>query len=540
MGNQGDASQRAQAEQQLRKNQASLQAARKTLSNAVLALAEAARGQDDGLDELLDELRSQIGHDLPSPVLIDRLASHSRALRAIRRSRAEKQLQGFSDCVAQLLQFDPPAEFKKELAAFIRNARRHIANPAEQELLPIKFARVQRKTLPAITRKQASSESKDGNPESSSAGAESDIDLLVKDPSLDGLPAFNTVAESIESILTDLLVQMRPAEAARQAFDEARQQLARGLNWYELGALLESLSQAILLSLNNDQHEFESFLQSLNAQLTGLSTGVDGIQDVTREVFASDEQFDGSLRHEFREFANDLAAAETMQALECSVRQRLVSLGETLESHSAEREQLRQGYEQELDRLRQRVETLENQAEEAQQEIDANQRRNEIDSLTELPNREAYGRRIALELERWERYQRSFCLVVADVDHFKSINDQFGHLAGDKVLRVLAKTMRQRLRRADFIARYGGEEFVILLPETAAVEALSVMNDVCRQIRECPFHFKSEPLKITVSFGIAQLLQGDDADSLFSRADQALYAAKRGGRDRCELAQGAA
>ncbi len=540
MSSQGNGRQQSEAEQQLRRSQASLQAARKTLGNAVLALVEASRGQDDGLDELLDELRTQLGQDLPSPVLIDRLAGNAKALRAIRRSRAEKQLQGFSDCVAQLLQFDPPPELKKSLASFIRNARRHIANPAEQELLPIKFARIQRQTLPTIV----------GNREADPATAlvdgddadivAHDIEAMVKDPSLDGLPAFNTVAESIESVLTDLLVQMRPAEAARKVFDEARQQLARGLNWYELGALLESLSQAILLSLNNDQHEFECFLQSLNAQLTGLSSGVDGVHDVTREVFANDEQFDGNLRHEFREFANELESADSLPALEAVVTERLASLGHTLESHSAEREQLKQGYEQELERLRERVETLEKQAEEAQQEIDANQRRNEIDSLTELPNREAYVRRFAIELERGERYERSFCLVVADVDHFKSINDQFGHLAGDKVLRVLAKTMRQRLRRADFIARYGGEEFVILLPETAAAEALKVMNDVCRQIRECPFHFKSDPLQITVSFGIAQFIVGDDADSLFSRADEALYAAKRGGRDRCELAQGAA
>ena len=104
------------------------------------------------------------------------------------------------------------------------------------------------------------------------------------------------------------------------------------------------------------------------------------------------------------------------------------------------------------------------------------------------------------------------------------------------MLKVLAKTIRQRLRRADFIARYGGEEFVILLPETDAAQALSVMDNICSQIRNCPFHFKSEPLKITVSFGIAQVGADDDAESIFSRADSALYEAKAQGRDRCHLA----
>ena len=164
------------------------------------------------------------------------------------------------------------------------------------------------------------------------------------------------------------------------------------------------------------------------------------------------------------------------------------------------------------------------------------QRRSERDALTKLPNREAYERRIAIELERARRYGSKFCLVVADVDYFKQVNDRFGHLAGDKVLRVLAKTMRHRLRLADFIARYGGEEFVILLPETDAKAALMLMDQICLQIRDCPFHFKSEPLKITVSLGIAQVAEDDDARTLFARADKAMYEAKRQGRDRCYVA----
>ena len=207
-----------------------------------------------------------------------------------------------------------------------------------------------------------------------------------------------------------------------------------------------------------------------------------------------------------------------------------------LDRYSEKRHAQQREYETELKSLHRKVASLEQQAEQAQAEIQAQQKRSERNVLTDLPNREAYERRLGIELERSQRYDRRFCLVVADVDFFKSINDRYGHLAGDKVLKVLAKTIRQRLRRADFIARYGGEEFVILLPETDAAQALSVMDNICSQIRNCPFHFKSEPLKITVSFGIAQVGADDDAESIFSRADSALYEAKAQGRDRCHLA----
>ena len=96
--------------------------------------------------------------------------------------------------------------------------------------------------------------------------------------------------------------------------------------------------------------------------------------------------------------------------------------------------------------------------------------------------------------------------------------------------------MQHRLRLADFIARYGGEEFVILLPETDAKAALTLMNAICVQVRDCPFHFKSKPLKVTISIGITQISEGDDARTLFSRADKAMYEAKQQGRDQCYVA----
>lgn len=462
---------------------------------------------------------------------------------SIRRSRAEKQLQGFSDGIAQLLRLNPPIEIKKQLAEFVRSARKVIASPLEQELLPIKFSRIQGVVLNqcqvGIVGAEKSSEAA-AKTEAVAEVEPLDIEALFADDSLEGLPAYKSVAETIESILTDMMVQIRPPAAAEKALNKARQILSAGLNWYELAALLEQLSVVFIAVLDSDQHEFELFLQALSERLTSVDEGVKGIDGVTQTILSGGDAFDVAMRQGIQTFAGDLDSANSLTSLQHSVKSHLESVFEQLDSYKLEREEQQRDYESELQSLHEQVKELENEAVRAQTEIEAQQKRCERDSLTELPNREAYERRLGIELERSRRYERKFCLVVADVDHFKMINDRYGHLAGDKVLKVLAKTIRQRIRRADFIARYGGEEFVIVLPETDAEQALKVMSDICSQIRGCPFHFKSEPLKITVSFGIAEVSASDDAETLFARADKAMYQAKDQGRDRCYLAENVA
>jgi diguanylate cyclase len=127
-------------------------------------------------------------------------------------------------------------------------------------------------------------------------------------------------------------------------------------------------------------------------------------------------------------------------------------------------------------------------------------------------------------------------LAVCDLDHFKSINDNFGHLAGDKVLRIIAKTLRDRLRKTDFVARFGGEEFVILMPETERQEALQTLDAIRQAVAASPFHFRDKPVAITLSVGIAIFSDTATSDHVFERADTALYQAKQAGRNCCVVA----
>jgi diguanylate cyclase (GGDEF)-like protein len=160
------------------------------------------------------------------------------------------------------------------------------------------------------------------------------------------------------------------------------------------------------------------------------------------------------------------------------------------------------------------------------------------DELTGLYNRRAMGEMLKEEADRHRRYGRPAALVLLDVDHFKSINDSFGHPAGDEVLRWLAQLVRDTIRTADIPSRYGGEELAIILPEMNSLQALGMAERLRRRVAACPFESRGRDgralrIPVTISLGVAGLPDDAlDADALVAAADEGLYAAKRGGRNR--------
>jgi len=176
------------------------------------------------------------------------------------------------------------------------------------------------------------------------------------------------------------------------------------------------------------------------------------------------------------------------------------------------------------------IKELKNETKNYQNTLKKQNKQLHIDFLTQIPNRAAWSERLHIEFTRYQRYQHPLNLAIIDIDKFKTINDTFGHLAGDKILNVIAQTLQKSLRNADFIARYGGEEFALLLPDISSEQTEVVLKKLCRHIKAIPFKFKKENISITISIGCSAFNPGDDVDSAFERADQALYNAKNSGR----------
>ncbi len=162
------------------------------------------------------------------------------------------------------------------------------------------------------------------------------------------------------------------------------------------------------------------------------------------------------------------------------------------------------------------------------------ERLSQIDELTQIPNRRAIMEKLAEELNIHNRKKRPLAVAMVDIDHFKDVNDTFGHQCGDQVLFELANSLNTGLRGYDMVGRYGGEEFVILLPETSRAQAILVCERLRTHIEEKKFRFDGEEVRLTISIGIS--LKEDDesekAEKLLKIADEYLYEAKKAGRNK--------
>lgn len=170
-------------------------------------------------------------------------------------------------------------------------------------------------------------------------------------------------------------------------------------------------------------------------------------------------------------------------------------------------------------------------------ELDQVKEESMTDTLTGIANRKAFDSTLDTQINETFDYQLPFCLLMADIDHFKRFNDTYGHLVGDKVLRFVAKIISRHIEPDDIVARYGGEEFAIILPDRQENEALRIANELREAVAKGELKDKAgggNYGRVTMSLGVTQFRPGDQAGNLIQRADRALYLAKDRGRNRVE------
>ena len=184
-----------------------------------------------------------------------------------------------------------------------------------------------------------------------------------------------------------------------------------------------------------------------------------------------------------------------------------------------------------LSSMQSRINTLQQQTSVYKKKLAEQAIQSRTDPLTRLPNRQAYNERLEAAFIKFKENGDLLAVAVVDIDHFKSINDRFGHAAGDKTLQVVSKFLKQSLSENDFIARWGGEEFVMLLPQAQMADIDKKLNEVRTKLAAMPFKFKQEKVKITASFGATCFNDNDTTETVFERADEYLYKAKRNGRN---------
>ncbi|MEQ1530277.1 MAG: diguanylate cyclase [Methylococcales bacterium] len=284
-----------------------------------------------------------------------------------------------------------------------------------------------------------------------------------------------------------------------------------------------------------EQEEIDRFLAYISEQLTDLSQTVTGAAAATIEVSLSRNRFDQSVSEQMQELQSTTINATKLEPLKEVIRNRLLSITKEIQEHAQQEAAQRQNTQQQLDELNNKLKDMEHESVELKSKLDAAKNQALRDTLTNLPNRIAYKERFDAEIARWKRYQTPLAIVVWDIDHFKNINDTYGHKAGDKALMIIAKQLFENCRETDFISRFGGEEFVMLLTNTSKESALILANQLRKRIEHTGFNSGGTAISITISCGITEFTAGDTDESAFERADQALYKAKQQGRNQCCL-----
>ena len=348
-------------------------------------------------------------------------------------------------------------------------------------------------------------------------------------------PSYSSVARHIEETLIGLLDDLTLPERHRPQAEAMRERLKHGLNWYELIPILDDLATLMLAITDSGQHEFEAYLQQLNERLEAFQSNLQAASEGHADNSSAARAMDTQIREQVDGLQTSVQEAADLDDLKQVLENHLEGLLGTMDQHQKQRDAREQEVAARLKGLSERVAHMEQEAQGFREHLEEQRQKALIDPLTGLPNRAAWSERLEHEIKQWQQHGNTLSLAMLDLDHFKRINDNYGHLAGDKVLKIIATVLRKRLRGPDFIARFGGEEFVLLLPATPPAVGAKLLENLRAAIEACPFHFKGERVTITISMGMTTFRSGEHSDLVLKRADQALYRAKNAGRNRVEL-----
>jgi len=353
-------------------------------------------------------------------------------------------------------------------------------------------------------------------------------DTVIDDGTAVGMPNHLVLMKLLErlSLPTDL---SKMATKIRHDIEEgvADEQLPTVIN--NIAEIVSSLgSQAV-----SEKLEYQAFLEALTSKLQSLDEHIRETSSSDLEAFKERHAISQAMEDEVQGIRGHVEKADNLEQLKSTVNERLDSLNHHFErSQESDRTRFEQSQEQ-IRELNKRLKNMEDESVLLRESAVKSRELALKDALTGIWNRQAFDEDIEKEFVRWQRYQKPLSLIVWDIDFFKRVNDSYGHAAGDKVLKTIARLFKQETRDADFIARFGGEEFVGIFPETRLEDALSLANKIREKVQNSKFHYEHKPVPITASAGLATFLPNDTVETVFKRADAALYRAKEGGRNRC-------
>jgi len=542
----------------------SLTAQQELLRRALVRVSVAADGQDDALDGILSQLRERMRGTIEGDInsLLARLDEVTLNFEQYRDQNAQDVRQSLMETIKPLQALDLTRGVKKEISQYLsqlpeRSKKIRLYPALLQQLAIIQQHVFQEIEQPKIgflqkllgSNDAAKTSSKNITENLSEANEHKTADInyaeinaelnvpVLSDKSnqtrgssvsRDFLP--QEFVEQITAVINQFLIGLENEVPLIKKVEVIRARLNTATTADAFIKTLEVLRDLVMQAYLSANQAFAAYLKNVNQELADIYSLVGGAVESESTRRAENNKLQNSVRMEMENLEYNAESATDLAQLKNLVQSQIGNIRQALD-HYQQSEQDQNQLATQLETLASKIKVMEDEAEKNRTVLEKQRYKALHDPLTELPNREYYNERVNYEYQRWQRYSRPLTLAVFDIDHFKRINDGHGHQAGDRVLKVIGRSVAKRLREVDFFCRFGGEEFVALMPETSLTDALPVLETIRAAIANAAFNYKEQPISITLSIGVTEFKVGDDVEVAFARADEALYAAKSSGRN---------
>ncbi|MCU7835040.1 MAG: GGDEF domain-containing protein [gamma proteobacterium symbiont of Taylorina sp.] len=346
--------------------------------------------------------------------------------------------------------------------------------------------------------------------------------------------------EEYQNLLISLIEYLPLEESTKVKAEQLKETFSQGVSTKQLPKALKSIAALISKMYGNvqqEQREFELFLKNLSGRLQEVDQFLQNNFQENQQSYQDGVALDNVVKEQVKSIGHSVASVKNLEDLESTIQVYLDQIVSHLDNHRMKEDERVTRVEAQNSQLSEKLKNLELESDRLREDVLESQNRALIDPLTQLPNRLAYDQRLKQEYARWKRYNNTLLIMVWDIDLFKSVNDNYGHQAGDEALKSVANMLRNSLRETDFIFRFGGEEFVTLMPETSLGGGFKIAEKVRAAVEKLKIQHDENEIKVTISCGITIFVEHDTLESAFERADKALYQAKDQGRNRCVIAK---
>ena len=341
----------------------------------------------------------------------------------------------------------------------------------------------------------------------------------------------------MRNILSNVLTGLGPI--TREEYLQRSSELQRRLGdcqsmeaLTEQGEDLVGFVNSLACNAIEEIHHSSDFLSELSKDLSGMEEQLFSYQDFNRETHVLNEQFRGNLLSDTDEMTHAFNADKGVGDTRSLIASKIATIRKAIEVKWKEDEARFREADTKITELQVSVRNSRDEITQVTERANNLEKEVLLDALTEIGNRRAYELKIRESLRRYHREGQPFSLILIDVDRFKSINDNYGHSAGDKCLKEIARIIKFSLRKTDFLARYGGEELIAVLDGSSAENAGRLAEKIRSRIEKAHFCFRDEEIPVTISLGVTEVSPADhDPEAPFIRVDDALYRAKGQGRN---------